>query len=1183
MTFSRLVLRNLLYHWRGNLAVLLGVALGSAVLTGALLVGDSLQRSLRDRALGQLDWVDHAMVSGHFFREELARDLGIEKACPAIFLRGSLNLQRWVIRLENGDRLRLNKNDKGHVSQVNIWGVDDQFWLNGLSPHDDTWPHGIFTRSGVGFWSGEQPKAVLNQALADGIDAFSNLPLKEQEDALHQEPSENVELSVEHRITVHLQTVSDIPHESFLGRRDTDEFQLEEQMVIPNDGLGRFSVFPNTTTPRNLFVPLRALQRALKQHGKVNAILLGSGAADLPDILSRHLTLDDWGLTLRPAKDHGYLSLQSRELLLSQAVTDAATAAAKEMGLPVAPTLVYLANTISDGKNEIPYSVVAALDPTLPPPLGPFLPTDVALLKDDEIILVDWKESPLKVQPGSQITVTYFPPDETDLSHERTARFTVRGFLPIAGAADDPGLTPEFPGITDRLDIRKWDPPFPYHNERVKPRDERYWKEHKATPKAYITLAAGQKLWGSRFGNLTSIRLALKGATENQSQDGPSNQSTSSKVPIRNIAAVKDKYARHLLAQLRPEQGGFVVDDVRQRALAGSAGSTDFRWLFLGFSIFLIAAGILLVALLFRLHLDRRGPEIGVLSAVGHRLRTIRWLLLAEGGIVAACGACLGLIAALVYGWLVLQLFKAWWPGELDRSFLRLHPSNSLTFIYGFVASWLMGMAAIANTVRKLGRVSTPGLLAGETEPTAASVSARVKRRSPIVLGIAALWTIVLIVMAVMGVPLSAETRAMLFFLTGILFLILGITALRDLLRIVVYAVQVVVRGKPRIGRLGFRNAGRHPARSILTAGLISSATFLIVAVESFHKSPPGASGVSLIAESDLPVYQDLNAAYPRDDSTIPSATRVALSETRFSAFRLRSGDDTSCLNLYLPRKPRILGVPASFDGTFAFKEPATAEVRKAPRTYWKLLEQSLGDDIIPAIADANTAEWVLHLKVGQDRVIQDERGNPVYLRLVATLQDSIFQSELLISEANFLKLFPHEEGYRFFLVSTPSANERKVKSILETDFADRGVAVTPAAERLESYLAVENTYLMTFQALGGLGLVLGALGLGIVLVRTVWERRGELAILRALGFRESALGRLILVENAFLLLLGLVIGTLAAMITVLPQLVAGTAQLPWWRLAVLLLVVLVVGIAAGWAALISSLKAPLLQSLRRE
>src|SRR5437763_10005468 len=89
MTFARLLWRNLLYHRRGNLAVLLGVAVGTAVLIGALLVGDSLRGSLRDLTLEQLAWVDRALVAGRFIREDLASKLSADRSAPAMLLRGT--------------------------------------------------------------------------------------------------------------------------------------------------------------------------------------------------------------------------------------------------------------------------------------------------------------------------------------------------------------------------------------------------------------------------------------------------------------------------------------------------------------------------------------------------------------------------------------------------------------------------------------------------------------------------------------------------------------------------------------------------------------------------------------------------------------------------------------------------------------------------------------------------------------------------------------------------------------------------------------------------------------------------------------------------------------------------------------------------------------------------------------
>jgi hypothetical protein len=306
------------------------------------------------------------------------------------------------------------------------------------------------------------------------------------------------------------------------------------------------------------------------------------------------------------------------------------------------------------------------------------------------------------------------------------------------------------------------------------------------------------------------------------------------------------------------------------------------------------------------------------------------------------------------------------------------------------------------------------------------------------------------------------------------------------------------------------------------------------------------------------------------------------LERTHFYAFRVRAGDDASCLNLFQPRRPRILGVPASLIDRggfrFASTDATTPEEKANP---WLILRRNA--EATPAIGEQNTVVWMLHSGQGQDYLVPDETAAPQPLHIDALLQDSVFQSGLLVSEDNFLRLYPGHEGYNFFLIDTPPDEVEQVKKLLQDALASRGVEVKRTSERLADFLAVENTYLSTFQALGGLGLVLGSLGLGVVLLRGVWERRGELALLRALGFRRVTLGWLILAENGFLLLLGLAIGALSALIAVAPHLVAGGGQVPWLRLVVLFGVVLIVGLAAGAVAVVGTLRAPLIPALRRE
>src|SRR5262245_10085204 len=113
MTFLRLLLRNLLFHRRGNLAVLLGVAIGTAVLTGALLVGDSLRGSLRELTLRRLGWVDQALVGARFFPTDLADAVHGERVAPAVVIRATASVPDGVAT----------------ARRVTLMGVDGRFGL----------------------------------------------------------------------------------------------------------------------------------------------------------------------------------------------------------------------------------------------------------------------------------------------------------------------------------------------------------------------------------------------------------------------------------------------------------------------------------------------------------------------------------------------------------------------------------------------------------------------------------------------------------------------------------------------------------------------------------------------------------------------------------------------------------------------------------------------------------------------------------------------------------------------------------------------------------------------------------------------------------------------------------------------------------------------------------------------
>jgi ABC-type antimicrobial peptide transport system permease subunit len=219
--------------------------------------------------------------------------------------------------------------------------------------------------------------------------------------------------------------------------------------------------------------------------------------------------------------------------------------------------------------------------------------------------------------------------------------------------------------------------------------------------------------------------------------------------------------------------------------------------------------------------------------------------------------------------------------------------------------------------------------------------------------------------------------------------------------------------------------------------------------------------------------------------------------------------------------------------------------------------------------------------RVGDELEYTDDRGRKVRIRIVGAVSNSILQGSLLIDEEAFVRLFPSEVGYRVFLVDVPRGEVERVSDQLSQALSDVGLELTPAARRLAQFNAVQNTYLSTFQILGGLGLILGSVGLGVVLLRNVLERRGELALLLAVGYCPVRVRRMVMSEHGMLLGLGLALGLVAAAVAVVPAL--RSADVPYRSLGWTLAGVLASGVFWTWVAARWSLRGELLRALRRE
>ncbi len=1126
-----LVRRSLTYHWRTHAAVILGVAVAVTVLSGALLVGDSVRGSLRALVLGRIGRADLVVTSsGGFFRDALADEIKGDETFAAGF--------RDIVPLVVVDGVAVDQASSRRAARVQVYGVDDRFWQF----------HGV-----TGVTGPEAREVLLSPALARelGTDEGGT-------------------------VLVRVQKPSAIPLESLHGRKDDvgRTLRLALKQVLPTPQLGEFSLRPTQGDVRAAFVPLSRLQRDLDVRDRVNTLLVSratgdtSTAAALESILDRRASLEDLGLKLRLLAPQRRVSVESDGGLLDDIRTAKALGAATEAGLQAEPVVTYLVNAIRLGDRSIPYSLVTGLDL---PIVAPTVQAEETRLPP--IVLNEWTARDLGARLHDRVTLEYFVWADPGRLVDQTADFQVVGIVPLAGAAADRQFAPDYPGITESLTLSDWDPPFPIDLKRVRPADETYWKEHRTTPKAFVPVQVGRALWRSRYGSLTSIRLLAPEGTE--------------------PAATLGRYATTLRASLDPTTFGLMVRDVRGAGLAASQGATDFGEYFTYFSFFLVVSAITLAALFFKLGVEQRVREVGLLRAVGFDPRAVRRLFLSEAAVLTAVGSLLGIGGALAFGQLMMLGLRTWWVDAVGTTAMTLHvaPASLVLGVLGAVAA---ALACIWWTLRGLAHVPERALLAGQiavTRPPESTASTWSRRLTPTRLAIA----FGLVGAVLVGTGLAGwMPRAGAFFGAGGSLLVACLSAAAARLQRSP-RTPIVGHGIWPATRLGLRNATYRPGRTVLSMAVVSTAAFILVSVDAFRRTGTeattdrraGTGGFSLLVDLVLPLVDD-----PSGPAGLEQLGLGAEPDVRVTPLRVLPGDDASCLNLFQPQRPRIVGVSRAFidEGRFRFAGSLdrSDDERDNP---WRLLTRELRDradeapasPIVPVIADANSMTYVLHKRLG-DEILIDQDGRPIRLRLVAALSDSVLQGELVMSEDHFKRLFPHEQGYRALMIEAPPARAGEIGRLIEERLGDSGADAVGAAERLAEFHRVENTYLSTFQTLGGLGLLLGTVGLAAVLLRNVLERRRELALLTAVGYTSRRLQLVVIAESLLMLVAGLAFGTVCALVAITPAVIERGGRLPSDTGALLLLLaVFVTGIVASIAATRAAVRARLLDGLRAE
>ncbi|CAM2070794.1 ABC transporter permease [Sulfidibacter corallicola] len=1006
------------------------------------------------------------------------------------------------------------------ASGVQVLGVDDRF----VEAFGSSQPL-VFETAKPGF-----PAAVINRALAAelGIDVGDDLLLS-------------------------FQNPSDLNREAILSHKDTNRvlrrLRVQVAEILPDAGLGGFAMGAAKSRVFNVFLPLDRLQRELEREGLINVAVVsgvpeGMSDEDLTRRIGTAMTLGDLGLAWRLGPDS--VTLESRSFFFDEAHLRMFEDTAARLSVPDRfPVFTYLANRLGTSDRAVPYSTVCALPIDAARP-GFRVAEGEGGLDDEGIWLNAWTAAQLQVGLGDRVVMDFFQVEQGGESRESQVSFEVQGIVEMSGMGVDANLSPTFPGIEDADNMSDWDPPFQMNLSAIRPVDETYWDDYRAAPKAFVTLDRGRRMWHNRFGEATGFRLLTQ-----------------------EPEAMRDRWRDELKRVLTPEFGNMAPFPLRRLALEGAAGATDFTGLFIAFSFFLIAAALGLLGMLMRLAVSERSREIGTRLALGFPPRKVRAVFVREGLVLAAAGSTLGVFGAWGFAAVMMYGMRHWWG--LGTSVLELHVSF-LPALVGWVSSVLVAWLTVVWAVRDVRRLDAARLLAGGRTDAMHFGKGRARwvRALALLLGLGCLVSLAFV-----------EQTAGPAFGLGVALLVAGLA-------------QVSLGFRPFPGDAPFdgltgmarRNLALFSGRALLSVFLVAAACFVLV-VTGLSKYEGGADaqtpggpagGYDLVAESDVPLFVDLSDEKGWDALTLDDGLRQMLAETDLVPMRLLPGDDASCLNLFAPRKPRILGLPnpEALNGRFTFF--STLEPADNP---WTLLNTEFEDGAIPVIGDFNSILWILKSGLGKDIVVPNAGGEPLRLRIVATVNKSIFQSELIMAESQFLRAFPDRAGFNYYLMESRSGDPQALMPALERGLAEYGLDAKSTGQLLAGFHAIENTYISIFQVLGGLGLLLGTLGLALIVLRNALERAGELATLQALGFSQNRLLWLQFAEMGLVLSKGMLVGSLSALVAVLPQMYrvdAGPAVEP---VLYTLAAVFLTGMLATRWAVGRVLRLPLLENLK--
>jgi len=454
MTVLKFIRNNLKYYSRKNLLLALGVAISGAVLTGALVVGDSVDYSLNRIVEHRLGNITHVLKAGdRYFTKELSERVEEQLQIPV----SCILLQEGSAVADGGAR---------RINHIQVLGVEPEF------------DNAAGTKDYYSTLSGDSVIISRNLANRLSVEAGDELLLRIEKASL---------------IPLNAPFVSDA--ESVVTLR------APVKGVAGDQELGRFNLKVSQTAPFNVFISLERLEELMDFSGRANVILFQADEQtdreEIFEAIGEQFSASDAGLKLRELKELQQMEVTSDRVFIDGALEGALFEAGSGLASPRASEgiLTYFVNRIESVSGAAPYSFVS----TLPS----------QMLRPGAMIINEWLAEDLSAKAGDTLDLSFFVVGPLRELTDTSTTFVVHSIVNMEGRYGDGTLMPDLPGLSDAGNCRDWDTGVPISLESIRDKDEDYWDDYGGIPKAFISVERGEELWKNRFGTYTSFRYSM--------------------------------------------------------------------------------------------------------------------------------------------------------------------------------------------------------------------------------------------------------------------------------------------------------------------------------------------------------------------------------------------------------------------------------------------------------------------------------------------------------------------------------------------------------------------------------------------------------------------------------------------------------------------------------------------------